>query len=331
MTQDRRTRPGEDAGTDDPAPEPLTLWCLTDGKPGHCSQLLGLSQALAARWPCRLSWLDTGAGLRRRAAALGQRPDLILCAGHRTHLSGLRLRWHFGGALVTLMKPSLPHRLFDLCIVPRHDLPRPGPRVLPTRGTLNDIRPATDPDPGRALILIGGPSRHHGWDDAQMLAQLRELLAALPALQWSLTTSRRTPDSFLMAVTRLNNERLTIMPVELATRDWLLEQYRRCATVWVSEDSVSMVYEALATGAAVGVLAVPRQQQSRVSRGLDQLLESGFLTRLATLRQAGTMPRPQPAPNETDRVADYLLHWISERNGQPLAHHESPAGSTLPQ
>ena len=49
------------------------------------------------------------------------------------------------------MKPSLPRRCFDLCIVPRHDGLAPDAHTLVTEGALNRIRPAA-----RATLLGDG-------------------------------------------------------------------------------------------------------------------------------------------------------------------------------
>ncbi|MBN7797013.1 mitochondrial fission ELM1 family protein [Parahaliea mediterranea] len=308
---------------------PLTIWCVTDGKPGHRSQMLGLVEAMAERAECQVGWLTAGRDTLAEAAALKQRPALILCTGHRTHWPAIRLKWRFGGMLVALLKPSLPLRLFDLCVVPEHDGARVHRRILRTCGTLNDIRPAEESaDPGRGLILIGGPSKHHGWDDRQMLDQIARLRDALPALRWTLTTSRRTPASFVDVARQLADERLRLVPVEDTDREWLRDHYAGCGVIWVSEDSASMVYEALTSGARVGILPVPRQRESRVSRGLDALLRDGWVTGLADLCRTGHMGRQRRGLREADRVADYLYYCI--RRQDSTVSHESPPGVALP-
>ena len=84
-----------------------TLWLITDNKPGHRSQLHGLAQALAARTAVEAHWIDAPAGRSalwqwvRGSFPLGAGlpdPDLILVAGHRTHLTGLAARRARGGA-----------------------------------------------------------------------------------------------------------------------------------------------------------------------------------------------------------------------------------------
>ena len=90
-----------------------------------------------------------------------------------------------------------------------------------------------------------------------------------------------------------------------------------------------MVYEALTSGARVGILPVPRQCESRVSRGLDGLLRDGWVTGLAQLCQSGQMGSQRGGLREADRVADYLYYCIQRQD--PTVSDESPPGVALPQ
>jgi len=284
----------------------LIIYCVTDDKPGHKSQLDGLLQALQNQVGTLVQWVHIASPLKGQLEEQTEKPDLILAAGHRTHLTALRLKWRFGGKLVVLMKPSLPAFLFDLCIIPEHDGVRSGQRVICTQGVLNTIRPSRNSDENVGLILMGGPSKHHGWSDTQMVEQLRQLKLAMPKVQWTLTTSRRTPVSFLTTVNSLLDGQFKVVPVENTNRDWLMQHYQQCGVIWVSEDSVSMVYESLSTGAKVGVLEVPRLRQSRVSQGLDKLLTAKRLTRLNENFDGGMVDNSLPL-FEAQRIAEVLL------------------------
>ena len=70
-----------------------------------------------------------------------------------------------GGRAVVLMSPVLPRRLFDLCVIPEHDRPRPAANVLQTLRSLNRVQAV---EPGRhdsGLLLVGGSSLPEGWCD----------------------------------------------------------------------------------------------------------------------------------------------------------------------
>ena len=232
-------------------------------------------------------------------------PDLLLGAGHASHFHLLAARRRFGGRCVVLMKPSLPRAWFDLCIVPEHDGAGPMQNQLITRGVLNTIRSGGEHNEEVGLAVIGGPSRHYRWDDGALLQQLEQLIRARPKRRWWLTSSRRTPAALLGRLAgELNG--VEFVPYPKASGDWLAERLAEAGEVWVSEDSVSMIYEALSSGARVGLLAVPRQGCSRVSRGVDRLVGDGWVGAPGDMRLA---EGPGQEINEADRCAQ----WINER------------------
>ncbi len=294
------------------------VWRFSDGKAGHDNQTRGLAEALARLRSVETHtlnplppWIALGGLLGGRQPGWRQppAPDLLLGAGHRTHLSLLAARRIRGGKVVVLMRPSLPLGLFDLCLIPEHDTPPARPNVLATRGVLNRIQPSATLDSQQGLLLIGGPSVHFGWDDARLHQRIAAIVAADPTIRWTLTTSRRTPSSFLEGLSGMANARLTIVPVAATGPDWLPAQLARAGQAWVTADSVSMVYEALTVGAAVGVLDIPQKRSNRISRGLDRLVADGWVTSFADWQQRLHLHRPTSIFNEADRCA----RWIAER------------------
>jgi mitochondrial fission protein ELM1 len=298
------------------AADALVVWRLTDAKPGHESQSLGLVEALAERVETEthtlpapgvvasLGCLCTG---RFPLAVSYPDPDLIIGAGHGTHLGLLAARRARGGRAIVLMTPSLPRGLFDLCLIPEHDQPPASADIIVTRGALNRVRPRPRARQGPGLILLGGPSKHFAWRDDDVIRQIARLLQGEAATSWTLTTSRRTPPALVVRLLGMRDEKLEVILYEETSPDWIAEQLGRAACVWVSEDSASMVYEALSSGAAVGLITLPRSRPSRLSRGLDDLVGNGWLTRFDDW-QTGRALSPPPAPlNEAARCADAIL------------------------
>jgi len=203
------------------------------------------------------------------------------------------------------MRPSLPLRYFDLCIAPHHDFPKKPTRknLILTRGVINRVQASDAPKTGK-LILIGGPSKTHGWDTGAMMDMLAKVTEGGG---WQLTDSRRTPEGFLEQA-RMRLKGLEIFSCQQTPPDWLPSKLRESDEVWVSEDSVSMIYEALSSGARVGLLPVPRlKPKSRVLRGVDELVEAGFLTSFSEWGKTGQL-RPAPeALNEADRCGEILF------------------------
>lgn len=298
----------------------VIVWRLLDGKPGHENQTLGLTNALAELLPVVVHDVPAIGGWRVWLAWLFGRcawvealpaPDLIIGAGHATHVNMLACRRAHGGRIVVLMRPSLPLRWFDLCVIPAHDGVVASARVWISRGVLNPLRSTVDKQPDVGLILLGGPSSHYGWDQAALCAQVKTIATGDPR-RWTVATSRRTPAATVAALQRLGIDNLNIVPSANTASGWLATQLASTPLVWVSEDSVSMLYEALTAGAACGVLPVPRLRAGRVSVGVDALLNDGTVGSFADWQQ-GQSPIPPKVPfDEAARCARWIRQqWFS--------------------
>lgn len=299
---------------------------MTDHKAGHRTQLLGLEKALASRssldrppafgtfdshWlSIEHGWSEVWRQWRTRTLPT---PDWVIGAGRLTHLPALVLKWRFRSRALVLSKPAWPFAFFDLLALPRHDGIKARDTVLLTEGSLNPVLPATDADPHAGLLLIGGPSPHFDWDGDALIQQISNVVTRQADLHWTLTTSRRTPTEFLAKLSQLQLPRITLLSVDDTQPGWVAEQLQRCATVWVSEDSVSMVYESLSAGARVGLFEMPRRGRNRVALGVDSLVERQFLTRYQDYLECGysTSEHPQPL-QEAGRVADWMLGKMAE-------------------
>ena len=299
---------------------PLVVWVISDNKPGHVNQSLGLAEALARATPTKIITLPALPAWRAWLALLLKRapgaslpaPDLIVGAGHATHLTLQAARRARGGRAVVLMKPSLPRRGFDLCILPQHDGVAADAHTLMTEGALNRIRPAATRDARHGLLLIGGASKHFDWDSDAIQVQIKSILARTPDTHWTLATSRRTPADFLAQLP--SSPTLTVVPHTATSPDWLPAQLARSGTVWVTPDSASMVFEALTAGAAVGVFDLPLNPTSRVGRAIAHLADARRITRFANWCASDTLhPNTHPLA-EADRCATWILEWLKKKN-----------------
>jgi mitochondrial fission protein ELM1 len=304
---------------------PLHVWCFFDGKPGHQNQTLGLLEALVRKYgpvqgheitvPTSFPGRLMGPSLRRLAAL--PKPDLLLGAGHATHLALLRARCRFGGISVVLMKPSLPMRLFDLCVIPDvYANIVDGNHVLTTRGVLNRILRSKRQVANRGLLLIGGPSHHFAWSDTKVVSQIEGIVSKGRQLEWTLATSRRTPSSFLnLCITRCSG--LKIVTHDKVGREWLPEQVSTSQTIWVTEDSVSMTYEAVTSGASVGIMELDRPRDTRVTVCIDRLVTAGQVTSFSSWLKSGQMQTADHELGEADRVASFILAKYFQKRVSP--------------
>lgn len=75
-----------------------------------------------------------------------------------------------------------------------------------------------------------------------------------------------------------------------------------------------MVYEALSSGASVGVFELPYARPGRVARGLQKLMRENRLTAFADWERSGRLgPNDQPL-NEAERIARHLLTCLNRAN-----------------
>lgn len=306
--------------------QPVVVWAFTDGKAGHENQTRGLLAALARRQPLDARWIKVPAYASVLSSLMTRRflpgvglppPTILIGAGHRTHLPMLAARRAHGGRSIVLMRPSLPRAWFDLCLIPEHDV-APGrstgmsSNVLLTRGALNGMQVGTK-NPKSGLILIGGASRHYGWREKELVAQVQAIVQRDTAVQWTLTTSRRTPLSTTTHLQGLTMDNLSVVPVQATGPGWLAEGLAQAAYVWATEDSVSMVYEALTAGCATGVLPVPRRRRvGKIARGISVLADEGLIAYFSDWQQGRKLAPPAQPFNEAARVAAWIVEkWLS--------------------
>ena len=254
----------------------LLVWQIADGKPGHEKQSQALLEALAEIHPFRLrkissSYLVSIVNCLRRSYHPNERPDLIIGAGHKTHTYLLLARFMLGSRSVVLMRPTLPASWFDMAFIPEHDRSRSFGNVVRTRGVLTAVN-ARDKDEGMGLILVGGESRHFLWNSESVADVVSRIVSSNPTIDWQICNSRRTPRDFSACLP---------LALRSAYRDWkqesedfLVNAMASASQIWVTSDSVSMLYESLTSGARVGVIYLdPVDARSKLVRSVNSLID----------------------------------------------------------
>lgn len=293
---------------------PLIIRAFTDNKPGHRNQLEGLIQALDDMRPTEVMWTNVSNHLQGLSRLLSCRqyttepkPDILIGAGHQTHIQLLTAKYCLKTPAVVLMKPSFPLSWFDLCFIPRHDQPPVKDNIVATLGPINKIRPSTHQDNKHGLFLIGGVSRHFNWDNAEVIRQIKQLTAFYSSTQWQVVLSRRTPDTFIDKLRRILPELKVIQPAAV-DKTWLPQQMQHCGIIWVTADSMSMLYEAITSSAEVGVMQLSVQQPNRISFEIDRLTADKVVSVISD-----SVVTPDKAANidEAQRCAAILLKKLN--------------------
>ncbi|MBL8818002.1 MAG: mitochondrial fission ELM1 family protein [Planctomyces sp.] len=297
------------------------VWRFLDGRPGHENQTIGLADAVARQISC--TSFDVlvpreKRGMRFVVSSDFRRlrdlpvPDLMIGAGHATHVPLLAARARYGGFSTVIMKPTLPTALFDLCFIPVHDEVRSGRRnVILIEGALNRMRPSVSQDRSKGLILVGGPSRHFRWSNEKVIERIQTILQN--SLQsWSIVSSERTPPDFeSLCRARIPNAEL-ITPVD-RSRSWLPDQMAQASAVWVTCDSMSMMYESLTCGASLGLIELEPLNHGRIVRNVSRLIILGLAVCWSDWMEGLPLPAGRRPLCEAERCAALILNRLDAR------------------
>jgi uncharacterized protein len=294
----------------------LIIWRFSDGKPGHDSQSIGLCNAIEKLKPVKrfdILAAPKTSNLRNflyKSFSPGKdlpKPDLIVGAGHRTHLSMLTARHARKGKIVVLMKPSLPTAFFDFCLIPKHDHIADKNNVIRTAGALNPIQFNKNKTPDTGLILLGGISKHCHWDNKSVIDQINAIVANNPDIKWTIADSPRTPKSVLGDVNIRSCKNATILSFSETSSIEIQRLIFNSSYIWVSRDSISMIYESLSSGAAVGLIDLPQKKDNRLHKGINDLVNEGYLTICSTKNTKPALKSNMATFNEAQRCAELLL------------------------
>ena len=299
----------------------MQICYISDAKAGHQAQVMGLVSALSALVNVELTTLTLSGNWLSRwqiaNTALPTPPDLIIGAGHSTHipvwLMGRRYRQ---AKTLIVMKPSLPLSWFDFVMMPEHDAKGSlSNHVLLTQGVMNRFVNEQRHQANKVLILLGGTNQRYAFDSQKMLADIQTLIEHYQDINANviMTDSRRTPTELSNCLSKKNNiadlSTFQFFPVANTTPDWLNEQYQTASHVWVTADSVNMIFEAMTAGCQVGLIELPKLKTDRVTNMVDSLIQSGKVTTLNDFRQGKSLSDAVPI-NEAKRAAQWLLSHL---------------------
>ena len=222
-------------------------------------------------------------------------PDVVISAGSSLAPLNLCLSKENVAKSVVVMKPGFPFNLFryDLAVIPAHDrglMPRGELRI---QGALSGVdvealkiagrslaRSIRNPERIRLSLFLGGATKDFepaSQDVENLLKELEKISQKLGG-DYLITTSRRTPEAVnqlleerirefpgcQLCVIASKDTRAEVMPGMMALADYLI----------VTEDSISMIAEALSSGKKVVVVKMKKNglasKRRRFREGLEQ-------------------------------------------------------------
>lgn len=300
---------------------PPAVWVLTDDKPGHTSQSLGLAEEL--KWPYEVktirftSWGLLTSYLRdaslagvdkaRSATLASPWPDLVIATGRRLAPVACWIKEQSRGRtrLVHLRKGGEQAERFDLVVSHVHFCLPPHPRRIETIAPLNPINPQKlaqaaerwqevfrDAPRPRIALLVGGTSATHRWDveTARRLGEEVRAFARAAGGSLFVTTSPRTGPAATEALQRELGEVSLFYRWQPGGRENPYLGFLALADVLiVTGESESMLAEAAATGKPLYIYPLPVHRLGLWARCQEWLVACAQTPRLNTRG----IPRPQ--------------------------------------
>ncbi|TKB27625.1 hypothetical protein FCL47_05695 [Desulfopila sp. IMCC35006] len=313
----------------------LRVVALLDGRPGHEKQTMGIIHALQQRCSVeivsikvgRLALLDEalqtirlllpgsvgGADDPRIAEA-----DLLIGTGSRTHLPVLFYKKKYAIPAVTCMTPPwyLQHR-FDLCFVPEHDGKREGGNIALTVGAPNASIDKREHQAECGLILLGGvDTKSHRWESRQIVEMVEKIVSTDTGKIWTVSSSPRTPHETVALISALSEtyDNIHFFDYRDTPPGWIEKQYDKNSVVWVTADSISMIYEAITAGCRVGIFPMQwLRENSKFRRNELLLINKKLVTPFATWEEGKMNQGDGQNLNEAQRCAERILaKWWPE-------------------
>jgi mitochondrial fission protein ELM1 len=316
------------------------MWILHDGKVGLANQAMGVAEAvglpfeekrLAIRMPWRALPPSWWLGALKAVGSGGDRleppwPIVAIAAGGRAAAPALAIRAAAGGRClaVQIQNPHIAPKRFDLMVMPAHDRVD-GPNVLVTLGAVHRVttaklaaaavdwapRLAHLPRP-RVAVLIGGGNGLYRLTPERMRVIAEELAGlARAGAGLMVTPSRRTG----AAAERILRAALDGLPAEIWDGSGANPYFGYLGLadhVLATEDSISMITEATATGKPVQVIPL-EGGGTKFDRFHRSFAEAGMTRRFAGALESWTYP----ARDDTAEAGRRIRALLAERGLGP--------------
>lgn len=308
------------------------ITAILDGSPGHEKQTEGIILALGkyvlveiTRLKIKksflsdiISWAKVLIGLCWKTGKT-EHIDFVMGTGTHTHPHVIKIGNAGGAKKIICMSPAgFLIKMFDLCFVPNHDRPSPGKNIFLTVGPPNISENKNIHKPDTGLILIGGvDEKSHVWDSDKICGYIEQIVSSAPViLNWTISSSPRTPEEMENKISRFaaGRENVSFFPFANTPKGWVEKQYDISGIVWVTADSLSMVYEALTAGCTTGIIPVEwKQKENKFASSEHYLYDHKIAISYDNWKQNRDDIKSGNNLNESDRCArEILRRWSPE-------------------
>ncbi len=206
--------------------------------------------------------------------------DLFVGAGSTTYYALKFYARRYAKPSIALMYPKGYRKDFSVIIAGAHDRPKPRANLKISPVSLSFSRPQGLYRPHRKSIgfIIGGPNSCFEMGD-EILKQIENVRAQFADCEFALTTSPRTQRATESALEKLGWDYSVIYGREPVNPigDFLAQ----CEWVFISEDSVSMISDAVSNGStSVAILSLKRKDaHNKFDDFISALVSTGHARR----------------------------------------------------
>lgn len=313
---------------------PLKAIAFFDTRPGHMKQTSGILKSLAAITSLQShsvtieipsstkeiqNWLRFFCLQKSSSFNHLKDHDFIIGTGTYTHIPMLTCKRELSLPVFTCMNPStLLQKQFDLCFIPYHDQIKTSQNIFFTNGPPNLCRSKNRHDKNKGLILIGGiDNKSHQWNTYDLISMITTLVTTEKNIHWTISSSPRTPPDTISTLQTLPSKHPNCLFSHFKDTEtgWIEKQYNACQTVWVTADSMSMVYEALSAGCRVGLLPVKwKKNSTKFQRSEQNLLSENLVISFEKWKLEPSFPHIINPLNEAENCAKEILRrWWPNR------------------
>ena len=286
--------------------EILNILVIRDHRPGHYNQSEGIVQAIKRSTNVNVQYLDLK---RRRFVSwrflyflfniqlfkdelflkfaympfnLNSEPDIIISSGGETLLLNVILTKKFGCRnIFSGSIRNLNSLFFSMILTPYKRYDNIFPYVFGLKPSLID--PDIPPVSGKKYdfcFLVGGPSGTHSYSNSSWEKLVELIKRASEKYQIGVFASRRTPSNVESALRGLAPGNIDVFGAKDVDAAGLYEHCKACRWIVVTEDSNSMITEAVCSRKPVLAIGPPSNSMNPDEVGYIQyLIEKKWLAR----------------------------------------------------
>ena len=222
-------------------------------------------------------------------------PTILIGAGHDVYSKILQAKKYLQKFIskdifsIAVLRPSYKLNSFDLIIAPEHDFQK---RRLPKNIILfQGALAATSQnsiDESKAIIAIGGPSKHYKFNQEILMKQLQYIISVYPKHEFKIYNSRRTPDSLNIKLKeKLNNfSNAKFIDLNSTESDTFQDSLNKSSLKFVTPDSSNLVFEALSAMGQTYLIQIEKPTYRRMF-GTKKIRES--MNQLVNSRRVGVV------------------------------------------